>query len=122
MVSEQKYPDNLLSVAVTLFFWCIKVSNLFLYSLRLTEASSEVLRNSFKIFRTSLLSSSKPSDVLTLLEEFCTTDVSISTKIRWGWWVLRKTTSFSKPGLYFHFLLPYDLSFRKDAFQSFEHL
>ena len=77
MVSEQKYPDNLLSVVVTFFFWCIKVSNLFLCTLGLTEASSEVLRNSFNIFKTSLSSSSNPTDMLTLLEEFCTTDVSV---------------------------------------------
>ena len=77
MVSEQKYPDNLLSVVVKLFFCCINVSNLFLCSLGLTEASSEVLRNSFKIFKTSLLSSSNPSDILTLLEVFCATDISV---------------------------------------------
>ena len=60
----------------TLFFCCIKVSSLFLCSLELTDASSEVLRNSFKIFKTSLSSLSNPSDILTLLGEFCTTDVS----------------------------------------------
>ena len=63
------------SVVVTFFFVCIKVPNLFLCTLGLTEASSKVLRNSFKIFKTSLSSSSNPSDMLTLLEEFCTTDV-----------------------------------------------
>ena len=77
MVSEQKCPDNLLTAVVTLFFWCIKVSNLFLCTLGLTEASSEVLRNSFKIFKTSLSSSYNPSDVVTLIEEFCMTDVSV---------------------------------------------
>ena len=76
MVSEQKYPDNLLFVAATFFFWFIKVSNVFLCSLGLTEASFEVLTNSFKFFKTSLSSSSNPSDMLTLLEEFCKTDVS----------------------------------------------
>ena len=64
-------------MVATLFFCCIKVSNLFLCSLGLTDASFEVLRNSFKIFKTSLSSLSNPSDILTLLEEFCTTDVSI---------------------------------------------
>ena len=77
MVFEQKCPDNLLPVVVTLFFWCIKVSNLFLCTLGLTKALSEVLRNLFKIFKTSLSSSSNSSDVVTLLEEFCTTDVSV---------------------------------------------
>ena len=71
MVSEQKYPGSLLSVAVSLFFWDIKVSNLFLCSLGLTEDSSQVLRNSFKMFKISLSSSPNPSDILTLLEEFC---------------------------------------------------
>ena len=78
MVSEQKYPGNLLSVVVTLFFQRVKVSNLFLFPLGLTEASSEVLRNSFNIFfKSSLLSSSNPSDILTLPEDFCTTEVSV---------------------------------------------
>ena len=75
IVSEQKYPHNLLSVFVTLFFWCIKVSNLFLCSWGLIEVSSKVFRNSFKIFKISLSSSSNPQDIVTLLEEFCTTDV-----------------------------------------------
>ena len=77
MVSEQRYLENLLSVAVTLFFWCMKVSNIFLCTLGLTTALSEVLRNSFKIFKTSASSSFNPSDMLTLLEEFCTTDLSV---------------------------------------------
>ena len=77
MVSEQRYPSNLLSVVVTFFFWCIKLSNLFICTLGLTEASSEVLRNSFKILKTSFSSSSNPSDLLTRLEEFCTTDISV---------------------------------------------
>ena len=74
MVSEQKYRNNVLSVAVTFFFLVYKS---ILCSLGLIEASSEVLKNSFKIFKTPLSSSSNPSDMLTLLEEFCTTHVSV---------------------------------------------
>ena len=77
MVSKQKYPGSILTTFVTLVFWCIKVSNVFLCSWRLTEASSKVLRNPFKIFKIFLSSSSNPSDILTLLEEFCATDVQM---------------------------------------------
>ena len=76
MVSEQKYSDNLLSVVVTFFYRCVKVSNLFLCTSGLTEASSELLRNPFKIFKNSS-SFSNLSDMLTLFEEFCTTYVSV---------------------------------------------
>ena len=70
MVSKQKYPDSILTTFVRLVFWCIKVSNVFLCYWGLTEASSKVLRNSFKIFKIFLSSSSNPSDILKLLEEF----------------------------------------------------
>ena len=65
MVSKQKYPDSILTTFVTLVFWCIKVSNLFLCSWKLTEASSKVLRNPIKIFKKYLL------------EEFCAMDVQM---------------------------------------------
>ena len=77
MTSKQKYPDNLLSVVVTFFFGCIEVAILFLRLLGLTKASFEVFRNSVKTFKTSLSSSFNPSEMLTLLEEFGTTDISV---------------------------------------------
>ena len=78
MVSEQKYPENLLSVVVTIFFWCIKVSNLFLcINIRTDWSFIWSVEKLNQDFKTSLSSSSNSTDMLTLLEEFCTTDASV---------------------------------------------